>query len=127
MDYRQFLARVIDDGIEAVKKDYAGDSPEQTQKREGSIQGFQECRERLPGSLYLLLNEANKEAHEKHAEQAEDYWYWRCRAAEVEWVCNVVSALLVNEGCLPVASHFPTARGAMKAAEIVGVAETVPA
>lgn len=127
MDYREFLTRVIDEGIEAAKQDYKGDSPEQIQRREGSIQGFEECRERLPGSLYLLLDESKKKAFEKHGKQAEDYWYWHCRAAEVEWVCNVVSALLVNEGCLPIAQNLPTARGAMKASEIVGVAEAVPA
>ena len=37
------------------------------------------------------------------------YWYARCFALEVEWVCNVVSAMLMNEGRPTIVT--PTARG----------------
>jgi len=37
----------------------------------------------------------------------------------MNWVCNVVSALLMNQGLSTIIQ--PTARGVLKAAEIVGV------
>ena len=48
-----------------------------------------------------------------------DFWYYRCYQAEVEWVCNVVSAVLVNEGGKSLFAHLPTARGWIKANEIL--------
>ena len=53
----------------------------------------------------------------------DNYWWFRCFQLEVEWVCNVVSAMLMNEGHhTPLLSWLPTANGAMKAASIVGIA-----
>jgi hypothetical protein len=49
------------------------------------------------------------------------YWFWRCRAAEIEWVTNVLSNILRAQGLPPIGTM--TARGALKAAEIVGVSE----
>ena len=47
----------------------------------------------------------------------EDYWRVRCREAEIEWVCNVVSAMLVNEKKSPIIP--PTARGTITAGKIL--------
>jgi hypothetical protein len=65
------------------------------------------------------MTEARRKTAEKHAERADDYWYWQCREAEIEWVCNVVSSLIAAMGgaFMPITS--PTARGYMKMAEIV--------
>jgi len=122
VDYESFLIEVIDGGMEAAGKDYAGDSPSRTRKREGAIKGFEECRGKTPEELAALLTSSNARTQEAYREQDDDYWYWRCRALEIEWVCNVVSAMLQNEGRRPLAAHLPTARGVMRAAEIVGVA-----
>ncbi len=110
--YQDLLARVIGDGIEAARVDYRP-GPE----LDGSVAGFEACRGRTPEQLAALLQEARLEARRG---QAGDYWFWRCRELEVEWVCNVVSAALLNQG-LPVIVT-PTARGVFKAAEILGVA-----
>lgn len=123
MDYREFLDRVVNDGIEAVKKDYS--KPEQEPKRRGSIQGFEDCRGKSPSEIGELIKLASKKTFEAsirvHEDEISDgeYWAVRCRELEIEWVANVVSAMLMNQG-LPVIVA-PTARGAMKAAEIVGV------
>jgi len=115
--YQDALNIIIKDGIEAVRLDYT--RPDQKQKRDGSILGFEECRDRTPAQLVALLGESHTMTMDKFRDQAEDYWYWRCRDAEIEWVCNVVSAILINQG-LPAISTC-TARGMMKAAEIIGV------
>ena len=119
MHLNDALNKVIEIGIEAAKRDYAG--LEDAQKLAGAMLGFNECRERTVPELTSLLSKAAIRMVEAHREQAQDYWYWRCRHAEIEWVCNVISAILMNEG-MPVITP-PTARGALMAARIVGVCE----
>jgi hypothetical protein len=119
MNYDEFLTRVIDEGIEAVKEDYKGDSPAKKLKREGSIKGFEECRGKSPDELSDLRIEACRKTQKCYREQTDDYWFWRCRDAEVEWVCNVVSAAMENSGVKGVVPV--TALGMKKAASILGV------
>jgi len=116
MDYNTFLERVINEGIEAAKEDYKDDP----QKRDGSVEGFEACRGLRPHELYELLQDSGKAQQKAFREQSNDYWRIRCRQAEIEWVCNVVSAMLANSGLTPIIT--PTARGVQKAASIVGVA-----
>ena len=119
MNYDEFLTRVIDEGIEAVKEDYKGESPAKRLKREGSVRGFEECRGKTPDELSILRVDANQRTQQAYRDQTQDYSYWRCREAEVEWVCNVVSAAMENSGVrgiIPV-----TALGLRKAAAILGV------
>jgi len=122
MNYQEFLEKLINDGIDAVKEDYKpGDN-----RLKGSIKGFEECRGQPPDVLYTLLIESRKTADEKFIETQEgdkkgvdEYWYFQSRAGEIEWVCNSVSAMLVNQGLPPLIP--PTCRGAMNAARILGV------
>jgi len=118
MDSFQLIKRICDDGIEAVKLDYA--RPDQDDKRRGSIAGFEACRGLTPNGLAELLNAAHDATEDARHREAADYWWFRCHELEVEWTCNVMSAALANMG-LPVIIQ-PTCRGAMKAAEILGVA-----
>lgn len=123
MDFDAFLTRVIDEGIAAAFRDYA--RPQDRDKQNGAVAGFETCRGLDPEGLRVLLERsaATREAARRIAHPR--YWMFAGLCAEVEWVCNVVSALLVNDGHSPLASHLPTARGVMKAAEIVGVREAV--
>jgi len=116
MDYQTFLERVIAEGIEGAEEDYAHDKL----KREGSIEGFEACRGLQPDRLLELLGSASDATSEAYCNQADDYWRIRCREAEIEWVCNVVSAMLVAQGIKPIVP--PTARGTMKAASILNAA-----
>lgn len=119
MDLVTFINKVIDQGIVAAKADYT--RPDEKRSLEGAIQGFEDCRGKSPAELRELLREANRAANERmFTEDVTDYWYYRCRALEVEWVCNCVSAILINEGQDPLTGFLPTCRGVMKAVEILG-------
>src|SRR5260370_9713274 len=113
------LNHIIDDGIEAARLDYA--KPRDTLKREGAIAGFEECRGKEPAAIAALLDEANERTWQAYREQDLRYWFWRCRAAEIEWVANVLSNILDAQGLPPIG--MMTARGRLKAAEIIGVGD----
>lgn len=116
--YEQFLSRVIEDGIAAANADYRDRLPE----RRGSVCGFEACRGKSPAELAEALEMAQQAVAALIRRESEfgtsTYWYYRCMQLEIEWVCNVVSAALTNEN-LPVIIR-PTARGVLKAAEILG-------
>ncbi len=116
MDYLTALDKIIDRGIECAKKDYAG----KKDKCDGAVAGFEACRLKLPADLMVLYEAAQKERIAARNEHRPNYWYFRCYEAEIEWVLNCVSVLLVNQK-LPPLVH-PTARAYMNVASIVGVA-----
>lgn len=118
MTYLDFLTRVIDDGIAAARADYT--RPYQAQLLAGSVAAFEACRGKRPIELLDLFNQASALRRDQV-----DHWYWTGYLNEVEWVCNVVSAVIVNEGDPPLLAWLPTVRGCLKAAEIVGVADRV--
>lgn len=115
MTYFDFLKRVVDDGIEAARKDYS--KPEDALRLKGSLAGFEACRGREPMELAKLLEGARKDTVDAHREEAENYWEVQCREAEIEWVCNVVSAAFANSG-FPVIVP-PTVRAAFAANRIL--------
>lgn len=115
MEYSTLLDRIIDDGIEAASLDYKN----KPRHLKGAIDGFEACRNKQPAELLKLLTESNKFCGEAYFNRdADTYWEIRCFAAEVEWVCNVISAALVNQGESPIIP--PTVRGVMNAARILG-------
>jgi hypothetical protein len=117
LSWEEFLNRVINEGMAAAKVDYS--KPDRDLQLKGSIAGFRACfRLNIP-ELTALLMKARKETRNARLRSDDRYWYYRCYEAEVEWVCNVVSAALMNVG-LPTIIP-PTARGVEKAAEILGV------
>jgi hypothetical protein len=116
MNYEQFLARVINDGIEGAKEDY------QDHKLEGAIAGFEACRSKTPAELAALLGEASQQVQELFGGDLKDYWRAVCYRGEVEWVCNCVSAMLANDGHSPIV--IPTARGVLNTARILRTVST---
>lgn len=117
MDLSFFLQRVIDEGIAAATKDYS--RPNQKAQRDGSVAGFEACRNKNVEELRELLLATHTATEDARHRRAKDYWWYRCYESEVEWVCNCLSAVLRNEG-LPIIV-IPTARGFIKAADIIGV------
>lgn len=115
MTLKQFTNRVVDAGIDAAREDYKN-SP---LKRDGAVAGFEACRDKNVVELLDALNAAAAAKHEAFKSDRERYWYYVCFHAEIEWVCNVVSAVLVNEGREPIIT--PTARGFTQAAKIIGI------
>lgn len=119
--YADFLERVIDEGVKAAKRDYI--RPAQRTKLEGSIEGFEACRGKAPAELSALLDGARRRTEEArnrfHLGETAigEYWRVRCKEAEIEWTCNVVSVLLMSNG-EPVIVP-PTARAAVMAGTIL--------
>ena len=118
MNYNDALNSIIDDGIEAARNDYS--RPDQSQKREGSILGFEECRGLNPSQLAALLAESHAMTMTKHRNQASDYWYWRCRDIEIGWVCNVISAILVINEMRPIKMCIRDSPGTQRASHRQG-------
>ncbi len=123
MDYNSALNEIIEQGIEAAKSDYS--KSEEKHRLNGSIAGFEACRGLNPQQLKELHDNSRIKTWDSFNSanegliKSEDYWYVRCYEAEVEWVCNVISAILINQGLKPII--IPTARGFMQAALVVGV------
>lgn len=121
MSYMQFLTEVINDGIDAARADYAT----KPSWLSGALLGFELCRGKRPTELLLLLNQVRTEVSDAFKnEAAEDpYWKVRCKEAEIEWVCNCVSALRHLPVASPLHVEFyivqPTARGVLKAHEVL--------
>lgn len=128
--YDQLLDRIIADGIAEVRVAYA--DPKEHHKRDGAIEGFEACRGKSPTELVAIWTKgerqcqqirrtANASTANASDEHVKDYWKQRYKALQVEWVLNVISVGLTNSGQPPLLGHLPTARGAMKYAQIVGV------
>lgn len=118
MEYEAFLTKIIDDGIAAARKSYAS----RPDKLRGAISGFDACRGKGPEELRSELESAGKATRLAAVCKAANYWEVRCHEAEVEWVCNVVSAAMASKNVPTIV--IPTARGLMKAADVLGVKET---
>ena len=115
MTYEAFLERVISDGIRAAEVSYADDPL----KRAGAVAGFEACRGKTPDKLDDLLRSASEAVSVAFREQAKDYWRTAAYRSEVDYVCNVVSALLVSQGRIPVFYGPPTCRGWLRMSEIL--------
>jgi hypothetical protein len=127
--YEDLLARIIADGIADVRAAYA--DPKDHHKRDGAIEGFEACRGKTPPELLELWAAAERQGQQIFRNRsgtevasdlsAKDYWRQRYKSLQIEWVCNVVSVGLAQAGLPPLLAHLPTARAAMKYAEVVGV------
>jgi hypothetical protein len=113
MNLEDALEQIIEMGLRSVVKDFK----EGSDKLEGSIDGFNACR----GLTAMGLRELLAAEHDatKEAKESDGYWKQRYREIQVEWVCNVASAILHNEG-FPVIIP-PTARGMIAAAKVIGI------
>lgn len=124
MNYSEFLNTAIEKGIKAAAKDYT--EPNQKDKLEGSVAGLNACRDLAPVRLIEILKMAKEQTHEAYIKEVDTlpkqadekrYWYYRCYELEVEWICNVVSAMLMNEGMDVIIP--PTAHGVLMADSIL--------
>lgn len=114
-DWDDFINKIVELGIDAAKRDYI--RPDQKQLLDGSVAGFETCRDKNVVGLVKELQAAQR-ASEKHF-GTKQHWYYRGFLNEVEWVCNVVSAALYNQQQPVIIT--PTARGMQTAAQILGV------
>ncbi len=82
-----------------------------------------ECRDALAGGpregLLALLARVREDARAALAAARADRWFWFVREAQVEWISEVVSVVLLQRG-LP--TIVPPGRGAaLEAARLAGV------
>jgi len=123
MNYLDALSTIIDRALAGAREDYQAG----TDKLVGSVEGLEACRGKSPEDLSALLRDASVRTHEARVclmrDPQHDFGYWRirCFEAEVEWVCNCVSVMLMNQGQKTIVP--PTARAALSVASIVGVSE----
>ena len=117
MNYQELIEKIVEKGIKAAKRDYT--QKDQKSILKGSIAGFKACLGKTITELSDLLEKAQKDSYLGDHKNIDEHWYKRGYSLEIEWVCNVVSVVLYNEG-LPVIIN-PTARGAITASDIVGV------
>jgi hypothetical protein len=86
------LKRVCEEGKAAARRDYA--TEDQQLLLEGSVQGFDEAARMLNGDhLAGLFEGASEKAMEALIDQDERYWFWRGRASEIGWCCNVLGGI----------------------------------
>lgn len=115
------IESVIDRGIEAARRDYS--RPDQQSKLEGAIAGFEACRRKCPAGIARELDLARRHTREARARvdlgeiSGDEYWRTRCFEAEVEWVANCVSVILLRIGLKPIVP--PTMRAAQTVAQII--------
>jgi hypothetical protein len=120
MDLGPFIDRVCADGIADARVSFAHAGA--ADQLRGAIEGFELCQG-IEHAEHLLeaLHQANARAMEALADEAKDYRRWRCRADNIEWVCNVVSAARVAHGLPSLGPLWPTGAAMLKTASLVGV------
>ena len=119
--YVQLLERIIADGLAEVRAAYA--DPAEHHKRDGAIEGFEACRGKTPAEIVACWQASADAALHIMREERQDpgsrtYWRQCYKTLQIEFVLNVLSVGLQQ----PLLAHLPTANGAKKYAEIVGVA-----
>lgn len=119
MNWDNFINQIVDLGIEAARRDYK--RMDQKPLLDGSIAGFEACRDKSVVDLPKILEAAAQERSRAQSGSTTGILKARGYYNEVEWVCNVASAALYNQG-LPVIMQ-PTARAMQTAAKILGVKE----
>lgn len=125
MNRNDLLNAICDDAITEIPLAYP--RPDQNNKREGAIAAFEDCRGKSDEEIQALLVQAQVHIHARtqskplHDRQTDiiNYWYWRMYELQVEWVLNVLSAARAANGLVPLTAY--TARGVLKAADILGV------
>lgn len=117
MNLADFTTAAIEAGLLSIEDD--PQLQKHPKRMEGSREGFEACRGKDPEALRALLAKANADAESARRERTdiEDYWRARYFALQVEWICNTVSAVLMNEDLPTIVP--PTARGAINAAKIL--------
>ncbi len=116
--YQDFLSRAIDESIKGAKESYGRREDDKGKAMlEGAVAGLNACRDLSPPQLAMLLLRARRVQQAAFRQTIlERYWRVNCFMAEVEWICNVISCVLANQGIAPIVE--PTMRAAMLAQRI---------
>jgi hypothetical protein len=119
MTLRTFIDEIIAQGTPVAETDYAN-RPEEL---ESAKAGFEACRNKDVMQLKELLAASQKKENEAYTAAVLDsskmveFKKARAFSAEVNWVCNVLSAVLQEHKLTPIIP--PTARGVLVAGDIL--------
>ena len=96
---RDFLHFLLEDALEEARAAHPG--PSDRLAFEGAERALAECRAALCSEdpsrdLGRLLARAREDSEAATANAAPDQWFWFCREAQVEWIANVFSVILMN-------------------------------
>lgn len=120
MNYREFLDRLVNHSRESAADFYASSDK---YCLEGAFAGIEACRDKSPPELSDLLERARKVRRSAFHKTSVMSRYWRVTSFlfEVEWICDVVSFVLLNEEMEPIIR--PTIRAAKTAKYIIDQAQ----
>ena len=122
MTYRTFVVSIVGEGVDALERAIV--DGDKGPREAGALTGYDACVqcESAPELGILLAFARNKHTAVigEPLPDADQCVFSAGFVGAVEWVCNCVSALLLNEGLQ--ALTRPTSRGILKCAELLGVA-----
>lgn len=99
MKYQEYLNRVIDESIADLDKYFALEPRVTLLYHKASLAGLEACRGLAPPGLAMLLDRAQRIQRLALRKTAHDrYMKVTFFLHEVEWVCDVVSVALANQG-----------------------------
>jgi hypothetical protein len=119
MKLSDVIGRVIEDAMVSARRTYANDEP----KRTGALAGLSECRGKTTDELGVLLHGARLAATTTARQGNVRHWEVAAFAAEVQWVCECASAVMKDQGMVPLVQ--PTPAATLKVMEIVGAVVAV--
>ncbi len=90
--FSRYLNQVIDEGIAGAKKSYP--NPEQKSKLDGSIAGFEACRGKTLEEIQEIATEIDEYQQQAFREHHDEYWYFRCYQAEVQFVLSRLRTMI---------------------------------
>lgn len=112
--YFDFLDKVIADCETSANTHYSS-SPSEL---ESALNALKTCKAKTPGELKDIYESAVSASREARFEKSSKYTEIRCHEIEVEFICDAVSAILVNSGEEPILGK-PTKKGFAKAHSVV--------
>lgn len=118
MNYQEFLRALVEDSVRIITEEWKQmDDPLLHCMLEGGRAGALACRDKSPPELNKLLQRA-RGVHRSafHSTIRSRYWRITYFLHEVEWICNVISFVLVNQDMQPIVR--PTIKAAKTAARI---------
>ena len=117
MNYKDFVNKLIEDGIVECTAKY----DDQPNKLRGCVAGFKACRGLSPVELSSLLKRTvGERIYASTQSDPDKYWETRMKEAQIEFVCNAVSAALLSMGPEHELIVHPTFGGLQAASRILG-------
>jgi hypothetical protein len=108
----------VTDGIQTAKDAYKDERSKD--KLDGSIDGLTACVGATSiEELIDIYNNISTYVRNAKRDDYDNYFYFRFYQLRVEWILDIISAILVNEGMRSLSPALPTIKGITKATTIL--------